>query len=327
MGSKHRLLPWIDSVLSELSFDSAVDAFSGSGCVSYLFKTMGKRVHANDFLAFARDLSFATVVNSTETLDNDDLDFLVEKTGEHDTFIERTFRGIFFTDEENRFLDRLSGRLGSLSDGKAALTRAALYRSCLKRQPRGVFTVAGGRYDDGRRDLRLTLPEHFLESVAIFNELVFDNGHSHLATRADVFELDLPAVDLAYLDPPYVPRADDNCYIKRYHFLEGLATYWRGVELHPTSKVRKLRKRFTPFSYRRTAEEAFDRLFAMFADSIIVLSYSSNGYPDIHRIVEMMEQHKSNVVVHERAHRYHFGTHRRVAAERALVTEYLVVGT
>ena len=42
MGSKHRLLPWIQSVIAELEFDTALDAFSGSGCVSYLLKTMGK---------------------------------------------------------------------------------------------------------------------------------------------------------------------------------------------------------------------------------------------------------------------------------------------
>ncbi len=29
MGSKHRLLPWIESVLAELPFESALDAFSG----------------------------------------------------------------------------------------------------------------------------------------------------------------------------------------------------------------------------------------------------------------------------------------------------------
>ena len=40
-------------------------------------------------------------------------------------------------------------------------------------------------------------------------------------------------VDLVYLDPPYVPRADDNCYIKRYHFLEGLSTYWQGRRVPP----------------------------------------------------------------------------------------------
>ena len=44
------------------------------------------------------------------------------------------------------------------------LARAALIRSCLKKQPRGVFTVSGNlsRYDDGRRDLRDLLKERLL---------------------------------------------------------------------------------------------------------------------------------------------------------------------
>jgi DNA adenine methylase/adenine-specific DNA-methyltransferase len=326
MGSKHRLLPWIETVLAELPFETALDAFSGSGCVSYLMKTMGKSVHANDFLAFPRDLTEAVVVNSGETIDEADVSVLTDADVAHPRFIEETFRGIFFTDRENAFLDVLSANLHRVTPAKAAVARSAAYRSCLKRQPRGVFTVSGERYDDGRRDLRLPLEEHFAESLDIFNGLVFDNGTLHATTRSDVFDLGSIDVDLAYLDPPYVPRADDNCYIKRYHFLEGLATYWKDAEFHPTSRVKKLRKRFTPFSYRRTADEAFDRMFQMFAGSIIVLSYSSNGYPDLIRLVEILRRHKRDVTVHERAHRYHFGTHDRVSVARSAVTEYLIVG-
>src|SRR5207237_3927019 len=131
----------------------------------------------------------------------------------------------------------------------------------LKRQPRGVFSVSGlGRYDDGRRDLRLSLEQHFIESVEIFNRVVFDNGRDHVTTCADVFDLEPNSVDLVYLDPPYVPRSDDNCYIKRYHFLEGLATYWKGVEFHPSSKVKKLRKRYTPFSLCSRGDRKSTRL-------------------------------------------------------------------
>ena len=36
MGSKFRLLPWIHDSLAGIEFDSATDAFSGSGVVSYL---------------------------------------------------------------------------------------------------------------------------------------------------------------------------------------------------------------------------------------------------------------------------------------------------
>src|SRR5207237_932610 len=47
MGSKYRLLPWIHDVLRGLSFDTALDAFTGSGAVGYLMKAMGKAVTAN----------------------------------------------------------------------------------------------------------------------------------------------------------------------------------------------------------------------------------------------------------------------------------------
>jgi adenine-specific DNA methylase len=91
-----------------------------------------------------------------------------------------------------------------------------------------------------------------------------------------------------------------------------------------TSNIRKIEKPYTPFSYRRTAVEAFDRLFAQYQKSIIVLSYSSNGYPDRDELVHLLRKYKSQITVHERAHRYHFGTHQ--AVERATVQEYLIVG-
>lgn len=326
MGSKHRLMPWLHDVLREIEFDSALDAFSGSGCVSFLLKTMGKRVWSNDFLRFATDIAEATVVNSHHLLDQDDVSRLLRPAPRRRRFIETHFRGIFYSDSDNAFLDQVYSRLADVDPAKRSLVLAALYRSCLKRVPRGVFTVAGAdRPSDGRRDLRLSLQEHFLESVDVFNALVFDNGHRHVATNADVFNLDARGCDLVYLDPPYVPRADDNCYIKRYHFLEGLSTYWEGAEFHPSSKVRKLKKRHTPFSYRREAVTAFERLFDQFGGATIVLSYSSNGYPDLDILLRTLERTKSHVDVSERPHRYHFGTHRGV--RRALTTEYLVIAS
>lgn len=44
MGGKFRLLPWIHDNFQELDFETATDAFSGSGVVSYLLKAMGKQV-------------------------------------------------------------------------------------------------------------------------------------------------------------------------------------------------------------------------------------------------------------------------------------------
>lgn len=314
-------------MLAVLPFETAVDAFSGSGCVGYLLKAMGKQVLANDFLNFTSVVARAIIENSASKVDDATVERLMRPGRRRKRFIERTFTGIFYTPEDLRFLDRIWWNIQELADpSQRAVALAALIRACVKRQPRGVFTVAGDpqHYKDGRRDLSLSLREHFVEQVKIYNAAVFDNGHENRVVRGDVFDIET-GYDLVYLDPPYVPRADDNCYVKRYHFLEGLSCYWQGVEILPESRVRKLRKPYTPFSYRSKAEEAFDAAFARFRESILVLSYSSNGFPDLDVIVRLMQRYKRQVKLHERAHRYHFGTHKRV--KRSSVREYLVVGT
>lgn len=331
MGSKVRLLPWIEDVLSGLSFESVLDAFSGSGAVAYLFKSMGKTVAATDFLKFPYTIASATIENNSSTLTPADISDLLAFNRQRKRFIERTFSGIFFTPADLRFLDSVWANLDGVEDPyKRALAVSALVRSCVKRQPRGVFTVAGDpeRYKDGRRDLRLSIREHFLENVEAYNAAVFDNGRNNKALRADVFTAPTDA-DLVYMDPPYVPRSDDNCYVKRYHFLEGLTSYWQDPDtiIQTNTKVRKIAKRYTPFSYRRTALDAFDRMFKRFHASTLVLSYSSNGYPDLDTLVDLISRYKLEVTVHERTHRYHFGTHASVTTDRTSVREYLIVGT
>lgn len=327
MGSKNRLLAWIHGILRTLKFETAADPFVGSGCVAYLLKAMGKRVIASDFLNFPTVLASATIANNRHRLDGPVVKHLLETSRKNPGFIEKTFDGIFFSRKDLQFLDRVSWNIETVEHPhQRALARAALIRSCLKKQPRGVFTISGNlsHYDDGRRDLRLSIEEHFLEQIEAFNRVVFDNGRRHTVKRADVFTLKPNGVDLAYLDPPYVPRADDNCYIKRYHFLEGLSCYWKGLKVMEETKVKKIPKIYTPFSYRRTAKDAFDRLFRLYRQSIIVLSYSSNGYPGLVELEGLMRRYKTTVTVYEKPHRYHFGTHDRV--ERASVNEYLIVG-
>ena len=327
MGSKHRLLPWIYSILRGLPFQTAADPFVGSGCVSYLLKAMGKRVIASDFLNFPAVIAEATIANSTHTLNSGTVEQLISSSKGSRDFILTTFSGIFYTIDDLQFLDRVSENIDDLPhQHQRALACAALIRSCLKKQPRGVFTVGGdlSRYDDGRRDLRLSMEQHFREQVAIFNDVVFDNGNQNEAKRRDVFDLSDDSVDLVYLDPPYVPRSDDNCYIKRYHFLEGLSCYWRNMRIMENTKVKKIEKVRTPFGYRRTAISAFDRLFARYADNIILLSYSSNGFPDLDVLERLLRKYKRRVTIFQRPHRYCFGTHSAVM--RSEVSEYLIMG-
>lgn len=327
MGSKKRLLPWIHGALAGLDFETALDPFSGSGAVAYLMKSMGRSVAASDFLGMSATVAQAIVANSDARVDDGTLRRLLEPNPGADDFIRRTFAGVFFAPDDLAFLDRVSANLRGIADERVrALAMAALVRSCLKKQPRGVFTISGdtSRHDDGRRDLRLGLAEHFVEQVAAFNAAVFSNGRPHSAARRDAFAVEPGRADLVYLDPPYVPRADDNCYVKRYHFVEGLSCYWRGLAIMEHTRVKKIEKRFTPFSYRARAEDAFAALFERFRRQTIVLSYGSNGFPDLDRLVGLMRAAKSRVDVLTRPHRYTFGTH--AAVKRARAEEYLIVG-
>jgi len=330
MGSKYKLLEWIRETLSELDFETALDAFSGSGAVSYLMKSMDRTVYSNDFLHFSYILSKAAVENSHQTLSPQDMKHLLKEAPEAPTFIQDTWGGIFYSEEELRFLDRISWNIRSLSNQyKKALAMTCLIRSCAKKQPRGVFTISGdlSKHNDGRRDLRLTLQEHFQEQAEVYNRVIFDNCRKNRAFHGDIFNFNTSHYkpDLVYMDPPYVPRSDDNCYVKRYHFLEGLSKYWEDEEILYNTKVRKIAKKYTPFSYRRTAIEAFDGMFRKFRESTLVLSYSSNGYPDLEILTDLMGRYKKDVRVCEKEHRYHFGNHRSV--KRATVQEYLIIGS
>lgn len=329
MGSKDKLLPWIYEVLNEIPFKTALDAFAGSGVVSYLFKSMGKRVYSNDFLHFSSMMAKGLVENSEDTISRKDRETLFSDDFQSEYFISKTFKDIFYTPSGLEFLDKVSANIKKLgSPQKRALAYTALFRSCVKKQPRGVFTVSGNleRYDDGRRDLRISLADHFQEQLTIYNELIFDNGKKNLSFNQSIFDFNnqLYRPDLVYFDPPYVPKSDDNCYVKRYHFLEGLSKYWKDEVIMENTKVKKIQKKFTPFSYRRTSVEAFEKLFEKFSRSILVLSYSSNAFPDLDTLVSMMKKHKSRVIVHEKPYRYHFGNHAKV--NRALVQEYLIIG-
>jgi adenine-specific DNA-methyltransferase len=186
-----------------------------------------------------------------------------------------------------------------------------------------VFTVTDFRYDDGRKNLRAPMRELFVRAVGDYNAAVFGNGLQNRALCTDVFALEPDRFDLVYLDPPYAPPRDDNDYIKRYHFLEGLSVYWRGRTIMERTATKKIEKRVTPFGSKRTIRAALRDLVHHFRRSTLVLSYSSNSVPDGDELISILRAEKSSVEVYSIPHKYTFGTH--AAAQRRSVDEYIFV--
>ena len=327
MGSKYKLLPFIWQCVEDLSFKSVLDAFSGSACVSYMFKQYGKRVISNDFMHFAYHFANALIENKNIRIQDNETRRLLRPNDRAKTFILDTFKGLYFSDEENRFLDSLTKNIEGLQNPyKTSLALAAITRACLKRRPRGLFTFTGDRYNDGRRDMQIGLKQHFIENIHMYNNAVFDNGEANIAINRDVFDLDV-SVDLVYLDPPYYTPKSDNDYTRRYHFIEGLTRQWKGLEIQENTITKKFAKYITPFTQKETVRDAFLRLFDRYKTSIIAVSYSSNSIPDKAELFYMLKQYKKKVRVHQIKHTYSFGTHAHKKGNLAnRAEEYLFVG-
>ena len=202
----------------------------------------------------------------------------------------------------------------------------ALIRACMKKRPRGIFTYTGDRYNDGRKDLQKSMEQQFLEAVEAVNGAVFDNGKNNRARFGDAMKLRVSKPDLVYIDPPYYSPLSDNEYVRRYHFVEGLARDWKGVQIQEDTLTKKFKSYPTPFSTRKGAADAFDQLFKKFSDSILIVSYSSNSLPTQDEMVAIMAKHKKHVEVVPVDYRYSFGNQSGARTNRNKVQEYLFLG-
>ena len=327
MGSKSKLLSEIWSVVSQFNVNTVVDLFSGSGVVGYMLKAQGKAVVSNDYMAMSATFTKAMIENNTVTLPLEEAKELLVAHKESDHFVATTFKGLYYSDEENDLIDTLRTNIAAMRDQyKQAIAMTSLIRACLKKRPRGIFTYTGHRYDDGRQDLKKSLAQQFLESVDAVNKSIFDNGKSNFSKHGDAMDLKVENADLVYIDPPYYSPLSDNEYVRRYHFVEGLARDWQGVEIQEHTQTKKFKSYPTPFSTRKGAADAFDKLFKKFANSILVVSYSSNSQPTQDEMVAIMAKYKEHVEVIPIDYKYSFGNQSDAKTHRNTVQEYLFVG-
>lgn len=327
MGSKEKLLPYIQHVARKLDFETATDLFSGTGVVGYMFKSLGKQVNSNDYMAMGATFAKAMIENNTVLLTAKEIDGLFKNNANSDGFVQTTFEGLYYTNDENVLIDQVRANLKTIGNPyKQAIALSALMRACMKKRARGIFTYTGLRYDDGRADLVMTMEEQIRNAAELINNAVFDNGYKNKARQGDAMTSRLKA-DLVYIDPPYYSPLSDNEYVRRYHFIEGLACDWRGVDMQWHTKTKKFKSYPTPFSSLVGATDAFDKLFKRLRDSKILVSYSSNSSPSREEIISLLAKYKKNVEVLDIDYRYSFANQKsKIDDNRNEVKEYLFVG-
>lgn len=322
-GSKRRILPWLFKNVKNLEFKTVLDGFGGTASVSYLFKLMQKKVTFNDVLLLNFQTGIALIENDSVRLNESDLEFLLHENGfKYPSFVQETFKDIYYLDAENKWLDTVIFNInmlsqnygGEISKKKKALAFHILFQACLSKRPFNLFhrknlylRLANVERSFGNKTTWDTdFNTLFLRFHDEISQKIFSNGLKNKAICADVMKIKDKNFDLVYLDPPYTrPREKSpKDYHSLYHFLEGMVDYdnWQ-QRIDWETKNRGLMKEKTEWN-KNSLEENFDHLFRKFQNSIIVISYGEPGNPSIQRIKELLLQYKSNVRIMKTEYKY-----------------------
>jgi adenine-specific DNA-methyltransferase len=315
-GSKQKIIDWIWKNLTDFKFDTFLDAFCGTACVGFHAKKNQKEVTCNDLLKFNYQVALAIIENSSVILNDRDVEFVLTKHDciDYPTFIQDTFKDIYYTDEENAFLDIIIANIDQLEDEyKKATAFAALGQSCLVKRPFNLFHRKNlyVRFADVPRSFgnKATWDKpfqyYFRKYSKEFNNVVFSNGRRNKALNFDIF--DAPdGHDMVYIDTPYVsPQGVGVNYLHFYHFLEGIVDYKNWPDkIDYSYKHRPLKSEPNVWVNKNEIENAFDRLFEKFQDSILVVSYRSPGIPEKEVLKNLLEQYKRDVELKVKKYKY-----------------------
>ena len=307
-GSKRKFADWIWESTSTLEFDTVLDVFGGSGAVSHKFKTIGKQVTYNDKLTFNWLIGLALVENSSVILTEADVDSLLQVHYDfpYPNFIQTTFRGIFFKEEENVWLDRVVYNITHVLEDpfKRALAWFALFQACIIKRPYNLFHRANlyMREAEVERSFgnKVTWDTSFEQHFRIFageaNAAILDNHRKNSALNLDA--LDTPiGFDLVYLDPPYFNRKGVGVnYREFYHFLEGMAVYedWP-QKIDYRSKHRRLLPENNSWNHAKHISTTFEAIIERHRNSILVVSYRDDGIPSRGELLKLLKKYKHKI--------------------------------
>lgn len=291
-GSKRKLLSSLEEIFKRYSFNKAIDLFSGSGSVSYLLRSMEKKVVANDYLKY--NANTASVFLSA--FSNEDLKYaqeklsklLEKKPAENLSAVRDNFRNIFFTDDENREIDYFCGNLKSENERLRPIYIYAVGQALLKKRPYNLFHRAN--LEMRTKDVKRSFGNKKTWDTPILQ-------HAHKAID-ELLRLDLSSlpigralcentsqlskipkdVDLIYMDPPYIPRKGAVVdYSDFYSFLEGLVDYELFKNPIKQMNHKPLVSFDTAWNHPDRAIEQLRQIAERWKKSIIIFSYRNDG--------------------------------------------------
>ena len=332
-GSKLKVASWIWEHIEKLDFETALEAFGGTSCISYLLKLNNKKVTYNDVLRFNYHIATALVENSNVKLDELDMAYILRKHPhvKYENVVAANYKDIFYTDEENEWIDMVTQNIHTLENVyKKNIALFALYQSCIIKRPYNLFhrknlyvRLQNVKRSFGNKATWDTpFEKHFRKFVREANHAVFDNHKLNKALNKDVFSLSTK-YDLVYVDTPYINSTGAGVdYFDFYNFLEGLANYnseWVNA-IDTKYKHKPLKHTKEIWCCKNKIYDAFHRVFEKFKNSILVVSYRSDGIPSEQELVNILKDYKQEVAL------YKYGKYKYALSTNHESEEILLIG-
>jgi len=327
LGAKHTHLAWINRFIPS-GTQVALDAFSGSQSIAFLFKQLGFKTITNDFLSFNNKIGLALIENSAYKLTGEDIDLLFSPSKKKEDFqlMEKLFSNVFFKQDETEFLDNLRANINLLeNEYKAALVYAIINRSMTRKITMGHFAHTqalqyASNPDRIRRNRSLTRPlkDIFTEFLPQYNNAVFDNKQQNYSYNTNILELlpSLEKIDLVYFDPPYCNSHAD--YQSFYHLLETYTEYWQDKQFI-NGVNRYDPQRFSGFDKKKDVIDSLEKLFNA-AENIPywLISYNNRSYPCLEDFIKIISKFR-DVDIESKAYQNSRGGKGSVAGSKEIL--------
>ena len=345
LGNKRALLgpiaAAVDLVRERLDRDKLriLDAFSGSGVVSRLFKASASHLVSNDVESYARLVAECFLTNSNEVqwtaLERvvKEINAEVEGAASTEGFIERLYAPrdpdnitaddrAFYTKENARRLDAFRHLIGQApAQLRPLLLGPLLSQASVHANTAGVFkgfykdrATKTGRFGGTRRDALGRICKNITLEAPVLSR--FECTREVLQQDANVLAGKIGGFDLAYLDPPY----NQHPYGANYFMLNLLTDYQEPARVSRVSGIPVEWNR-SAYNVRGRALPALGELLGALDAKFVLVSYNDEGFI---RPPEMRELLARLGTVHEVTTRYNtFRGSRNLAARALHVTEHL----
>lgn len=312
-GSKRRQIDWLREEFGRLDGCTALDAFGGTGVVSHLLSQLGWDVTYNDVFQFNTISARALFSSATVKLSTAGVASILRSVQPRPGFIHATFADLYFTDDENAWLDGFMTALAHVEPACKDLLLHCLFQACLKKRPYNLFHRANLKLRQSRVEVQFgnrttwekSFTEHILSTFQEVRQMQQGLGVNVRVTAGRPAEHITPGYDFVYVDPPYFKRARaTESYLSRYHFLEGLARYeeWPCM-LDGSDRLRRIEaSTVSEWTDKRALSSNITALIQKHRKAKFALSYVSGEHPSEEDLFTLFCDNFSRVRLTRRAY-------------------------